>query len=212
VHPRRISALRLLSAAAGGVLAGAVAGVVGVPWQLTVLCVWIGIATVFIALVWRKVLLADAAMTARLSTIEDDTRAVSSVLIVTSAVVSLVGAGLALHHADKASGAMQAALTVASMVTIVVSWLVVNTEYTLRYALVYFTPPEGGVEFPGVDAPDYRDFAYLAFTIGMAFQVSDTGLRTPQFRRTLLGHALLSYVFGTVIVAATINVAAGFVR
>lgn len=202
----------MLYAAAGGVLAGAVAGAVGVPWQLNVLCVWIGIAAVFIVLVWRKVLRADAEMTARVSTIEDDTRTVSSALIVTSAVVSLVGASLALHHADQASEPMQIALTVGALLTIIASWLVVNTEYTLRYALLYFTPPVGGVEFPGVDAPDYRDFAYLAFTVGMTYQVSDTGLRTPQFRRTLLGHAVLSYLFGTVIVAATINIAAGFIR
>ena len=208
---RRVSVRRLFLAAVGGALAGAVAGVIGVPWQLTVLCIWIGMAVVTITFVWNRVLDADAAVTARLASIEDDTRAVASALIVSSAVVSLVGAGLALHAAGNASDGFQVVLTVAALTTIVVSWLVVNTEYTLRYARIYFTPPIGGVEFPGVEAPDFRDFAYLAFTVGMTYQVSDTGLRTPQFRRTLLGHALLSYLFGTVIVAATINIAASFV-
>lgn len=210
--PRRISARRLLFSAVGGALTGASAGAIGVPWQLTALCAWIGLAAVFVALVWRTVLRADSTMTARLATVEDDTRTVASALVVSSAVVSLVGAGLALRAAAAASDALQAVLTVAALMTVVVSWLVVNTEYALRYARQYFTPPVGGVEFPGRDAPDYRDFAYLAFTIGMTYQVSDTGLRTPQFRRTLLGHALLSYLFGTVIVATIINIVASFVR
>ena len=81
-----------------------------------------------------------------------------------------------------------------------VSWLSVNTDYTLRYAHLYYTPPEGGVEFQGSDEPSYADFAYLAFTVGMTYQVADTGLLAPRFRRELLKHSLVSYVFGAVIV------------
>jgi uncharacterized membrane protein len=65
------------------------------------------------------------------------------------------------------------------------------------------------VDFNEDDAPDYRDFAYLAFTIGMTFQVSDTTLQTSEIRRTALRHALLSYVFGAVVIATTINLVAG---
>ena len=60
--------------------------------------------------------------------------------------------------------------------------------------------------------PDYLDFAYLAFTVGMTFQVSDTAVRDPAIRRTVLRQALISYLFGAVIIAATINVVAGFVH
>jgi len=88
---------------------------------------------------------------------------------------------------------------------------VVNTVFALRYAHLYYAvPPGGGVDFPD-GPPDYADFAYLSFTIGMTYQVSDTGLQTRKFRRTLLRHALLSYLFGAVIIATSINTLAGFV-
>jgi uncharacterized membrane protein len=64
----------------------------------------------------------------------------------------------------------------------------------------------------GTPQPDYRDFAYLSFTVGMTYQVSDTNLSSPDIRRRALGHALLSYVFGTVIIATTINVIASIIR
>ncbi len=102
-------------------------------------------------------------------------------------------------------------LTVAALTTVVVSWVAVHTDFTLRYAHVYYSPPGGGIDFAGADTPDYRDFAYLAFTIGMTYQVSDTGLLSSRFRRVLLLHALLSYLFGVVIIAAVINITAGII-
>ena len=62
-----------------------------------------------------------------------------------------------------------------------------------------------GIDFAGAGPPGYADFAYLAFTIGMTFQVSDTAVRTPALRRTVLRHALLSYLFGTVVIAVGVN-------
>ncbi len=80
----------------------------------------------------------------------------------------------------------------------------VHTVYLLRYARYYYSPPEGGIDFHG-EAPDYVDFAYLALTIGMTFQISDTDITAKRVRRAALRHALLSYVFGTVIVAITVS-------
>jgi uncharacterized membrane protein len=96
-------------------------------------------------------------------------------------------------------------------VTIILSWGVVHTVYMLRYAHLYYNPPRGGIDFNG-DEPNYLDFAYLAFTLGMTYQVSDTDIQDQTIRRTVLAHTLLSYVFGTVIIAATINIVAGFVH
>ena len=90
-----------------------------------------------------------------------------------------------------------------------VSWGVVHTVFTLRYAALYYHGEDGGVDFNEDDKPCYRDFAYLAFTIGMTYQVSDTDLTSKAVRHTALRHALLSYLLGTVIIAATINLAAG---
>jgi uncharacterized membrane protein len=91
------------------------------------------------------------------------------------------------------------------VVSVALSWVVVHTVYTLRYARLYYTPPEGGVDFGGSELPRFSDFAYLAFTLGMTFQVSDTNLKTNAFRKLALGQSLLSYLFGTVIVASTVN-------
>jgi uncharacterized membrane protein len=96
----------------------------------------------------------------------------------------------------------------------VLSWTVVNTVYTLRNAHLYFGSTAGIAFGDSAEParPNYRDFAYVAFTIGMTYQVSDTAIRDPRIRRTVLTHALLSYVFGVVIVAGAINLIAGLVR
>ncbi len=84
--------------------------------------------------------------------------------------------------------------------------------YTLRYAHLYYHDDHegiGGLEFPGGGRPSYVDFAYLSFTIGMCFQVSDVVVSSRQIRRTVLGHALLSFVYNTAILATAINLAVG---
>ena len=96
-----------------------------------------------------------------------------------------------------------AALSVAS---VALAWATVHTLFTTRYARLYYTGPDGGIDFNEADPPRYADFA---FTIGMTFQVSDTDLGTNEVRRTALRHALLSYVFGAVVIATTINLVAG---
>ena len=90
--------------------------------------------------------------------------------------------------------------------------LVVNAVYTLRYADLHFRSREAGIGFgdpDGQEPPTYRDFAYVAFTIGMCYQVSDTTVRDRRIRGTVLSHAFLSYVFGVVIVAGSVNLIAG---
>jgi uncharacterized membrane protein len=102
-----------------------------------------------------------------------------------------------------------------AVLTVVLSWTVVNTIYTLRYADLHFGSRAAGIGFGdsvGQERPTYRDFAYVAFTIGMTYQVSDTTVRDPRIRRTVLSHAVLSYVFGVVIVGGSVNLVAGLVR
>jgi len=83
--------------------------------------------------------------------------------------------------------------------------------FTLRYAYLYYRDREG-VDFNEDKRPHYRDFAYLAFTVGMTFQVSDTDLKTDAVRSTALRHALLSYVLGAIVLATTINLVSGLVH
>jgi uncharacterized membrane protein len=91
----------------------------------------------------------------------------------------------------------------------------INTLFILRYAHLNFVAPGAGIDFSGTSdqhPPEYRDFAYVAFTIGMCYQVSDTSLRDRRTRGTVLTHAILSYVFGVVIVAGVINLVAGLLH
>jgi uncharacterized membrane protein len=195
-----------------GAVTGSVVALLG-PWQLAVLAGWIAALLGYLAVVWVEISRADRDDTERSSTAEDDSRTVRGFLLLSACVVSLVGVMLALHKASSTHGGAQPALlTSAAVATVLLSWVAVHTDFTLRYAHLYYAPPIGGIDFPGDDRPDYRDFAYLAFTIGMTYQVSDTGLLTKRFRRVLLLHALLSYLFGVVIIAAVINVVAGLVN
>ena len=92
--------------------------------------------------------------------------------------------------------------------TVILSWAVVHSVFALRYAHEYYTEPIGGIDFKNPDPPDYRDFIYVAFTVGMTFQVSDTDVQSRNVRRTVINHALLAYLFGAVILALTVNIAA----
>ena len=203
----RLIVVVLAGAAAGGVAAALTA------WQLAVLIGWGVSAATFVVWVWSSVAQFTPDQTRELSTREDDGRLATTILLLSASVVSLVGVALALFKASNANTPDQAALTVAAVVTVGLSWVVVHTVFTLRYAREYYTRPEGGIDFKADNEdPDYQDFAYLAFTIGMTFQVSDTDVQGRKIRRTVLKHSLLSYLFGAVILAVVINVIAGIVK
>jgi uncharacterized membrane protein len=200
----------LFAAVAAGVAAVLLAALF-VPWQVDILAFWDGVAVTFLGVIRYQIGRLDAAATERIAVQEDDTRTMARLIVVTAATVSLIGVGLTLLKASQQGGPAQFALTVVAVVTIVLSWAVVHTSYVLRYAHLYYNPPRGGVDFHE-DNPDYREFAYLAFTVGMTFQVSDTDIQKRPIRRAIIGHALLSYMFGVVIIGAAANIVAGFLR
>jgi uncharacterized membrane protein len=125
-----------------------------------------------------------------------------------ASVASLAGVVylLAARSGSGADEALSAGLGIASVVA---AWVVVHVVYTLRYALLYYSDHPGGIDFNQSDGPAYVDFAYLAFTLGMTYQVSDTNLQTRAIRTTALRHALLSYVLGAVVLATVVNLVAG---
>ncbi len=95
------------------------------------------------------------------------------------------------------------------VVSVLLSWLLVQTLFTLRYAELYYSGTPGGVDFNQPEPPRYTDFAYFAVTVGMTYQVSDTTITSSTIRATTLRHALLSFFFGTVVIASVINLVAG---
>jgi uncharacterized membrane protein len=186
-----------------------------VAWELAVVGGWDAAALTFLATIWPIINRADSAHTEQLATREDETRGSATLLLIVASVVSLLGVGFALILAGHHSGSVQVLLISVAVLTVTLSWTVVNTVYTLHYAHRYYGSVPPAIDF-GDSAeqqrPTYRDFAYIAFTIGMCYQVSDTTLRDPGIRRTVLSHALLAYVFGVVIVSGSVSLIGGLAR
>ena len=197
---------RLLTAALLGVLAGVLSGVL-LSWQLGVLLGWMVVAAVFIVWTWHTIWPMDARATATHVLAEDPGRRTFDLVVVLAALFSL--AGVAILLTDKSSPGGPTVQAFISVAAIFLSWGTIQTVYTVRYAELYYTKPDGGVDFNSKNLPGFTDFAYLAITLGMTYQVSDTDLQTREIRATALRQGLLSFLFGTVIVATTINLVAG---
>ena len=196
-----------ISAAAGAavlVLAGALWN-----WAYAPTVGWDVAALIFCTWIWLVIWPMSATETAAKARSEDPNRTISDILVLSACVASIGAIGIVVVGAHAAGGVAAEMLAALSLASVAVSWLTVHTIYTLRYALLYYEGAEGGVNFHQDEPPCFRDFAYMAMTVGMTFQVADTDLRTTSLRAAVLRHALLSYLFGAVILAATINLIAG---
>ena len=212
VREQQVSARRRVNVC---LVAGVSAGVVVAffaPWELAMTSGWNAMAVLLLCWTWLEIWPADAATTSRWAAHEDNSHGPALVVMSTASSVSLVGMAFGLAKARHVHQPWAALLNVSSVLNVVLAWFVVHTMYTLRYAHLYYRDPEGGIDFNTDESPDYHDFAYFAFTIGMSFAVSDTNVRGSKVRRTVTRHALLSYLFGAIIVGTTINVMAGFVH
>jgi uncharacterized membrane protein len=199
----------LLSLAAGLVAFGVAK--LFTTWQIAALIGWIVAVIVFISWIWLNVHGMDGDATARHAAIEDASRPTADLILILASVASLVGVGLALLEASSRPASERAIITAVAAITVTLSWATVHTVFTLRYARLYYAAG-GGIDFHEERPPAYSDFAYLAFTIGMTYQVSDTTTASRTIRRTVLYHAYMSYIFGTVVVALTINVVASLLN
>jgi uncharacterized membrane protein len=178
-------------------------------WEYAPIVGWAAAAATFSTLVWLVLGRLDPDETKRHSTTEDPSRALIDSLTLLANVASLAAVVVVLVRAAAATGAEKAILAGMAVLSVGLSWLLVQSLFTLRYARLYYGDPIGGIDFNQDDPPAYADFAYLAFTLGMTYQVSDTNLSGRVMRATVLRHSLLSYVFGSVILASTINLVVG---
>jgi uncharacterized membrane protein len=147
--------------------------------------------------------------TAAHATAEDPNRPTSDLLMLCASVASLAAVGVVLVQAHATQPPSRFVLAALGLASVAVSWFTVHTIFVLRYAMLYYQDPPGGVDFNQAEPPSYRDFAYLALTIGMTFQVSDTTLRSSRIRAAVLRQGLLAYFFGAIILATAINLVAG---
>jgi uncharacterized membrane protein len=170
----------------------------------------------YIVRVWLKIWPLDAKGTSEIAAKEDPMVPAADGVLLLAAVASLGAIAVVIVQSHSSHGSMQGLEIGLGAGSVVISWLLVHTIYTLKYARLYYRGSkdrgEGGVNFEEKVRPPYSDFAYLSFTIGMTFQVSDTDLQSAEYRRMALHHALLSYLFGAVILAATINLVAGLAK
>jgi uncharacterized membrane protein len=199
------SGTRVAVAASFGVVVGLISSLL-TSWQASLLVGWDAGCIGLMGWIWLSVAGLDEEQTKRHARREDTSVPLSELIVLTSGVALLAAVGLVLIRAAHANGGSKAFLIALGVASVALTWGLVHTVFTLRYARTYYSGPVGGIDFNEDDPPTYLDFAYLALTIGMTFQVSDTNLTAKAVRRIALSHALLSYLYGAVIVALVINV------
>ncbi|SCG16882.1 Uncharacterized membrane protein [Micromonospora echinofusca] len=195
-----------------GLVVGGLAALAATP-ALAPLAGWDAASLSWLVLVWHKLWPMDARRTAQVAVYEDPNRAARDALLLAACLASLLAVGVVVTRAHGAH-ATPARNVYGGMavLSVLLSWLVVHTVFAARYARIYYTGPDGGIDFNQVEPPRYSDFAYLAFTVGATFQVSDTALTSNEMRRTALRHSMVSYLFGAFIIAVTVNLLAGLAR
>lgn len=188
-----------------------ITGVIG-SWVFAPAVGWIVGSGVFAVWVWWSVIRLGPADTATHATREDPTQPVAQALVIAASIASVGAIALLLVEAGALQGAAKFGLAAAVLATVGASWALVQVVFTLRYAGIYYRSGGTGVDFNQTQPPAYRDFAYLAFTLGMTYQVSDTDITSTPIRREALGHAVLSYLLGVIVLAAAINLIASLIR
>jgi uncharacterized membrane protein len=199
-------AVRISACVALGVVVALLVGN-AVGWRFA-LVGWVVAAGAYV--LWTQLILRgmDPEQTCRWATREDPTRWVADVVILSASIASLGGVGyVVVAGSHSGNGAIEAG--VVGVLTVGASWFAVHTLYTVHYARLYYSDEPGGINFHDSEPPRFRDFAYLAYTVGMTYQVSDTEIGLTSIRATVLRHALLSYLLGAVVLAVTINLIAG---
>lgn len=206
LDPRSVRA-RVVLAIAVGLIAW-----FGAPWRIAettrALLAWDVAGLVLAGVAGVIITRSDVRETRRRAAAHDPGRRVVWIVVLVASTISLLAATLAVRQGGAGSRSLHVALCVA---TVVISWLVTHLTFTLRYAHLYYREVDraGGIELPGGEPPDDLDLAYFAFTIAMCFQVSDATISRRAIRRTALGHALLAFLYNTVILALALNLIVG---
>lgn len=204
------SRLRMLVMLVVGLAAALLVGPSGA-WTYAPALGWAVASATYLVWVWSVIGRLGPAATAAHARREDPGRVFSDALVLTATVASFAGVALILLDASNEQGGAKDVTVAMALGSIALSWFLVHTLFTLRYAAIYYRDGTG-VDFNEESQPRYSDFAYLAFTVGMTFQVSDTDLKTNAIRSTVLRQALLSYLLGAIVLATTINLVSGLIH
>lgn len=203
---------RLALAIAVGVAVLIVALVAGSGWIIAISLGWGAAALVSVSATWRRIHSMTPDETEAHAQSEDYSAPIADLILIGASVTSLIAVGFALVEARHREGTGKGLLIALAIAVVALSWLATHFVFVLRYGDLYYGQPVGGIDFNERERPDYRDFAYFGLTIGMTFQVSDTTVTDKTVRRLVTRHALLSYVFGAVIIALAINTVASLLQ
>ncbi len=199
---------RLAAAVGLGLLAGLAAAQLGVTMPLAILAGWCSTAAAWLALILPAMLRTEPRMLRARTAALDEGRWTILGATVSAALASLAAVIWALAEAPAPAPPSPVML---GLGTVLLSWLFVHVLFAVHYAHEHCRRDEG-IAFPGNAEPDFAEFLYFAFTIGMTFQVSDTTTATPTVRRLVLVHGLVSFLFNAVILGAAVNLAAALAR
>lgn len=175
---------------------------------------WDAFSLSLLIMTWITFFITSAKQIRIQSKVQDPNKSVIFIIILICTLASFLTVLLLIvtKKQSDSKAAWELPIAVAAMIF---SWLLIHTSFTLRYAHIFYgdheTEPNthaGGLEFPGDILPDYLDFAYYSFVLGMTFQVSDVQITSRRFRRMALLHGLISFIFDTIMIALTINILA----
>jgi uncharacterized membrane protein len=183
------------------------------------LACWIGCALTVIILNWIIIFTSHPMEVKKVAKLQDSSRAFLFAFIITASIVSLVAIVFLLKASKGVSETVRNGHILLAITAVFISWWLVHTMFTLRYAHMFYDTDTddggkktgGGLDFPDTKEPDFLDFVYFGFVVGMTFQVSDVQITDRKIRRLCLLHGLISFAFNTAIVALSINVISGMV-
>ena len=188
------------------------------PWgwapKIRALGTWNAYVFTNLVLAWTTITTADPEEVMKEVKLQDSGRNTIFVFVLVAACASIFAVALMLNDAKGLHGARLTEHVLFSLFTVVSSWVLVHTIFTLRYAHIYYGTGDdqqrtGGLNFPDENSPDYMDFAYFSFIIGVASQTADVSIGSARLRRLALLHGLIAFFFNVTIIALSINTVSG---
>ena len=186
------------------------------PAPIRFILTWSSFAFASLLLFWITIFSARIHEVKYIAKKEDSSRTIIFIFILLAAIISLFAVIILLKILPDTKQIGYRYHIGFSILSVVLSWLLIHTVFTFRYAHLYYTcrseekdmakETEGGLEFPGDNSPDYMDFAYFSFVLGMTFQVSDVQISSRQIRKLALLHGLISFLYNTVILALCVSI------
>lgn len=192
------------------------------PPTIQFILVWSSFSFTILLMLWTIILTTTAAEVRVIASKQDSSRTIISIFVLCASVVSLFAVVFLMRTLPNPKQAGYPYHVGFAIISVILSWVMIHTIFAIRYTHMYYKllfeermsqkEHKGGLIFPSDEAPDYFDFAYFSFVIGMTWQVSDIQISSRRIRRVVLFHALLSFLYNTVILALTINIISGLIQ